>query len=56
MTAVAMVPAVSIVVASLVTALWTDVNLFCGCDSLRLGRESNSRSRRSVVSVSDGYC
>lgn len=55
MTAVAMVPAVSIIVASLVTAVWADVNLFCGCDSLWSGRESNSRSR-SVVSVSVGYC
>lgn len=38
MAAVAMVPPVSVVVAGVVKAVWADVNLFCGCDSLRSGR------------------
>lgn len=38
MTAVAMAPPVSIVVTSVVMAVWADVNIVLRCDSLWSGR------------------
>ena len=37
MTAVTMVAPVSIVVIRVVMAVWAEVNIFCGCDSLLQG-------------------
>lgn len=53
MAAVIMVPPVSIVGSSVVMAVWADVNLFCGCDSLRSGRVGTPEA---VMNVSSGYC
>lgn len=53
-TAVAMAPPVSIVVASVVMALRADANLLCGCDSLWRVRVGNPGAGVWYTSVS--YC
>lgn len=54
MTTVAMVLPVSIIVTDVVMAVWADVNLFCGCDSLWSGQSGNSS--RGVANMSVSYC
>lgn len=53
MAAVTMVPPVSGVGSGVVMAVWADVNLFCGCDSLRSGRLG---TLGAVKNVSPSYC